>query len=95
LKVGWNGIHFAAGKLKKKEDQIEIDLAGIAKGYCVDMITNRLNEAGYGDVYVDWGYSMLDFVQKVNHLHRSEIRATGQHPDRRDWRTGIMTVCNG
>ncbi len=68
--IGWNKIHFAEGLFVKDHDQTSLDLGGIAKGYCVDLLVERLNDAGYSDVYVEWG---------------GEIRANGQHPDQRPW----------
>jgi len=47
-----------------------MDLSGIAKGLCVDMITDALCSIGYGDLFVEWG---------------GEIRTSGKHPKGRPW----------
>lgn len=77
LHTGWEYIHFGGGKLRKDKEanNTALDLGGIAKGWAVDLLVERLNAAGFSDVYVDWG---------------SDIKATGRHPDNRDWCTTIM-----
>lgn len=69
----WDKIHFENGVFSK-EVAITLDLGGCAKGYCVDLITERLLEAGYPDVFVNWG---------------GDIRAEGHHPSGRPWRVAI------
>lgn len=66
----WDNVHLAAGVAHKDYDETYIDLGGIAKGYCVDLILQRLNEAGYANVFVDWG---------------GDIACSGQHPQQRPW----------
>lgn len=61
--VGWTNIQWKDGKVKKTDSNTSIDLGGIAKGYCVDKLLERIHDAGYSDVFVDWG---------------SEIRVIGQ-----------------
>lgn len=68
--VGWHKIHFNHGQFSKDHDLTSLDLGGIAKGLCVDLLVERLNRAGYPDLFVEWG---------------GEIRASGQHPDKRPW----------
>lgn len=68
--TGWNHIHFDKGILTKDYPSIELDLGGIAKGLCVDLLVERLNALGYPNVYVEWG---------------GEIRASGLHPAQRPW----------
>lgn len=72
--VGWHRIHFGNGKIVKEDDQTSLDLGGIAKGYCVDLMVERIVEAGFQDVIVEWG---------------GEIRAHGHHPANRAWRVSI------
>ena len=66
------GIRFTLtiGLFWKDHDEASLDLGGIAKGYCVDLLTERLNAAGYKNIYVEWG---------------GENRAMGKHPDNRPW----------
>ena len=68
--VGWSHIHFIDGIFTKDSDGIKLDLGGIAKGLCVDILLERLNAQGYSDVYVEWG---------------GEIRVSGHHPAGRPW----------
>ena len=72
--IGWNKIHFHEGVFYKDHEATSLDLGGIAKGFCVDLILERLNEAGYPNVFVEWG---------------GEIRASGQHSDQRPWKIFI------
>jgi thiamine biosynthesis lipoprotein len=74
LGSGWNKIHFENGLFWKDEDSIQIDLGGIAKGYAIDLLVERLIALGHPDVFVDWG---------------GEIRVAGRHPDNRPWRIKI------
>jgi len=48
--------------MKKEYGGTVLDFGGVAKGWVVDNIIQRLNGAGFNDVYVDWG---------------GDIRATG------------------
>lgn len=77
--IGWNKIHFGHGKFHKDLDDIQLDLGGIAKGYCVDLLTDRLNEAGYTNLFVEWG---------------GEIRTMGEHPQGRPWNIFISRLGN-
>ena len=52
-----------------------IDLDGVSKGFCVDLISEALHRAGYRDFYVDWA---------------GEIKAVGHHPSGRPWRTALI-----
>jgi len=53
----------------------EIDLCGIAKGYAVDLIAENLLEMGYKNFLVSWS---------------GEIRAHGNHPEKRAWTIQIL-----
>lgn len=72
--LGWDKIHFTDGIFYKTDNRTQLDLGGIAKGYCVDLITERLNAAGFYHLYVEWG---------------GEIKTTGHHPESRPWRIYI------
>lgn len=74
LAVGWSHIELVKGNFKKDNPLTQIDLGGIAKGYAVDLIVERLNKLGYKNVLVEWG---------------GELRATGKHPEGRSWRVAI------
>lgn len=57
-----------------KEEQTTFDLCGISKGYCIDVIAERLSTAGYKNIFVEWA---------------GEIRAMGEHPAGREWTVQI------
>lgn len=75
--VGWDKVKISDGKYWKSHQDIQIDLGGIAKGYCVDLLTERLVEAGFRNCYVEWG---------------GEIRTNGQHPQQRPWNVYISNL---
>lgn len=77
--IGWHKIHFEHGLFHKDHDAASLDLGGIAKGYCVDLLVERLNKLGFHDVYVEWG---------------GEIRTTGKHPSGRAWAVFIRNLEN-
>lgn len=77
--IGWTKIHFGSGKFKKDHDQVSLDLGGIAKGYCVDLLVERLVQAGFKDVFVNWS---------------GEIRANGKHPENRPWKVMVSRLDN-
>ena len=73
--TGWSHVHLDGKLFWKDHSLTAMDLGGVAKGYAVDLITERLVLAGYGSVYVEWG---------------GEIRTVGQHPQGRCWKVGIQ-----
>lgn len=75
--IGWKNIHFDQGIFWKDHDQTALDLGGIAKGFCVDLLTERLKQLGYANIFVEWG---------------GEIRAEGQHPSGRSWNIYISRL---
>jgi thiamine biosynthesis lipoprotein len=74
--TGWNLIHFSDGLFWKEHADTAIDLCGIAKGYTVDLLVERLNAAGFANVHVTWS---------------GEIRATGKHPTGRAWTAALRS----
>jgi thiamine biosynthesis lipoprotein len=68
--VGWKNIHIENNLFWKDNDLTAMDLGGIAKGLCVDMMVEKLNQAGFANVCFEWG---------------GEIRASGMHPQKRPW----------
>ena len=75
--IGWNKIHFEGGLFSKDHPSIKLDLGGIAKGFAIDTMVERLQEQGYSNVFVEWG---------------GEIRASGEHPDQRPWKIYISRL---
>jgi FAD:protein FMN transferase len=78
-KVGWDKVKIQNGHFWKDDSGVQIDLGGIAKGYCVDLLTERLNEKGYVNCYVEWG---------------GEIRGSGKHPQKRPWNVYISHLAD-
>lgn len=76
-KVGWQHLKLQGNLLSKDVEGLSLNFDSVAKGYCVDLITERLVEAGFSAVLVDWG---------------GEMRATGQHPEARAWRVAIRSI---
>jgi FAD:protein FMN transferase len=77
--IGWDKIHFNEGIFFKEDDRTQLDLGGIAKGFCVDLIIRKLNSAGFPHLYVEWG---------------GEIRTSGHHPDQRPWNVYISRLAD-
>lgn len=75
--VGWNRVHYEENRFWKDNPGTRIDLGGIAKGLCVDMLTDRLAGAGFQNLFVEWG---------------GEIRAQGNHPSGRPWTVYISRL---
>lgn len=72
--VGWNTLTINQGSITKEHHETQIDLGGIAKGLCVDLMIESLNAAGFPNCYVEWG---------------GEIRTSGMHPAGRPWKVAI------
>lgn len=75
--VSWDKIHFNQQIFWKEHHLTELDLSGIAKGYLVDLIVERLILAGFRNIYVEWG---------------GEIRVFGKHPESRPWKVFISQL---
>jgi thiamine biosynthesis lipoprotein len=78
--VGWDKIHIEDFCFSKDYDGTALDLGGIAKGHCVDLLVERLNAAGYAHIFVDWS---------------GEIRTSGHHPEGRPWVIAIQSSEEG
>ena len=73
--IGWDKcIQIEGERLKWKKRGCEIDFGSIGKGFTVDLIFEKLLEAKFEDVYVDWG---------------GDIKCGGSLPHRK-WRTSIV-----
>lgn len=68
--LGWDKIHFHHQVFYKDDNRTQLDFGGIAKGYCVDLMLENLADAGFQNLYVEWG---------------GEIRVSGMHPAGRPW----------
>ncbi len=72
--VGWSHIHFNEELFSKDHDDVMLNLDAVAKGYGVDLLVQRISQAGYASLFVEWG---------------GEVKAIGQHPEGRLWRIYI------
>lgn len=54
--------------------QVQLDFDGIAKGFGIDLLLERLQLSGYNNVYVDWA---------------GDIAVSGNHPSGRHWQIAI------
>ncbi len=75
--VGWGKVRISQGRYWKSHQDVQIDLGGIAKGYCVDLLTERLVGEGFENCYIEWG---------------GEIRTNGKHPHQRPWNVYISNL---
>jgi thiamine biosynthesis lipoprotein len=79
--VGYQGVRMdPEGRLIKSHPETELDLGGIAKGYAVDRVAEKLNAAGCRNWMVEVG---------------GEVRASGCKPGGAPWRVGIETPLEG
>ncbi|HEV8051274.1 MAG TPA: FAD:protein FMN transferase, partial [Parachlamydiaceae bacterium] len=51
--LGWDKISFRDGIFTKEHDMTKLDFGGIAKGLCIDMMVERINAAGFPNLYVE------------------------------------------
>lgn len=72
--LGWQHIEILGTDALKHSEGIELDFGGIAKGFAIDLLKERLINAGIHDFYIEWG---------------GEVRASGKHPAGRLWRVQI------
>ncbi|MCH9610264.1 MAG: FAD:protein FMN transferase [Chlamydiales bacterium] len=49
--IGWHNVHIEGNTFYKEDARTQIDLSGIAKGYAVDLLKERLGPHSY----VEWG----------------------------------------
>jgi flavocytochrome c len=66
----WSCFKIDATGVTKTNDKAQMDLCGLAKGWAIDELSDKLKAAGFSDSYVDWG---------------GDIKVTGHHPAGRDW----------
>ena len=77
--LGWSRIHFKDGIFSKEDARTQLDLGGVAKGLCVDLLVENLQKEGLHHLFVEWG---------------GEIRTLGQHPSGRPWHVYISRFGN-
>lgn len=69
----WNHISVEDGIFRKSAN-LRLDFDGIAKGFGIDLLLERLRLAGYANIYVDWA---------------GDIAISGNHPSGRHWQIAI------
>ncbi len=80
--IGFDFVHVRTDPpaLKKVKPGITIDLAAIAKGYCVDAVADWLEQSGVSDFMVEIG---------------GEIRTGGSKPGKTPWLIGVEKPTSG
>jgi thiamine biosynthesis lipoprotein len=74
--IGWEKVCLTTSAIQKTVPGLQLDLGGIAKGYGVDLLFERLLKAGFAHIYVEWG---------------GEIRVSSRHPEGRPWKVAVKT----
>lgn len=77
--IGWGTLVIQNGFLTKKDERTQLDFGGVAKGLCVDLLIERLYQAGFHNLYVEWG---------------GEIKTAGYHPAGRPWHIYVSRLSN-
>lgn len=75
--VGWHHVHLGEATFSKDHTNSALNVDAVAKGFAVDMLAHRLQQAGYTSAYVEWG---------------GEIKALGKHPANRPWTVYIRGI---
>lgn len=71
---GWRGLRAEGDLLAKDQPGLTLDLCGIAKGRALDLMADRLAEAGHKHFLIDLG---------------GELAAGGAHPSGRPWQVAV------
>jgi thiamine biosynthesis lipoprotein len=76
LSIGFDKIEISEGskKIKKKQNNVFLDLGSIAKGYGVDLVSDYLKKKGYKDFMVEIG---------------GEVYVSGKNLRNEKWKIGI------
>jgi FAD:protein FMN transferase len=78
--VGWEKLQFCDHSCTKSHAKTALDLCGLSKGYAVDLLVERFNQAGFKNVHVTWG---------------GEICVAGRHPRGRSWNALVASPEGG
>lgn len=70
---GADKITLKKGRIKKRA-AVVIDLDGIAKGYAIDQVIERLLKCGHTNCFFEWS---------------GDMRAAGRHPSGRPWQVAL------
>lgn len=69
--VGWDKMRFHQREWSKSVPTLQIDSCGVAKGYAVDLLIEKLATMNINSAYVEWG---------------GDLRVLGRHPTGRKWK---------
>lgn len=72
--VGWQNVRLEEGTVRFRRPDVQLGIAGVAKGWIIDALADRLREAGYEDFVVNLG---------------GDLRAEGKDLDGRAWRIDV------
>jgi thiamine biosynthesis lipoprotein len=72
--VNYEYLTITDGKLEKSNEEVRIDLGGIAKGYCVSQAVNVLKEEGVTSALIDAGGDVYALGKKGRKLWNVGIR---------------------
>jgi thiamine biosynthesis lipoprotein len=75
--MGWHHLKLNGAIASKDQEGFALDLGGIAKGYAVDLLYERIHALGAKHLYVEWG---------------GEIRVSKVHPESRPWNVAIRPL---
>lgn len=79
-RVGYQRIVLdLAGRRALQPGAVHVDFSGIAKGYSVDLVAERLQALGHTDFLVEVG---------------GELRACGQRPGNQPWRVAVASMAD-
>lgn len=73
--IGWSHIHLDENQFWKDHPETAIDVGALSKGFALDCLTEKLQQLGYSNFYVEWG---------------GEVCTSGHHPSGRSWKVGIL-----
>ncbi|CAE7945907.1 osm1 [Symbiodinium sp. KB8] len=71
----WSAFEITEEGVTKQHDSAMMDLCGLAKGWAIDEMSQRLKDFGFTASYVDWG---------------GDIKVSGQHPTGRNWTAAVL-----
>jgi len=76
IPIGLGKFKLTGHVLTKEQNGLELDFDAIAKGYAVDILSEKLEEMGYENTFVVWG---------------GEIKARGKPNSKRNWNIVIRS----
>lgn len=71
--IGWSYIHLKENMLLKDMEGISLDFCGIAKGFCLDLLIERLSDIGIKNALVEWAGELRVIGKKEDSLWSIKI----------------------